>query len=380
MTTIHWCGTGLSSGPGLRRLIENGHKVVVWNRTVSKAQEVVGDLTKDIRPYSLEALTAALQPGDISVSMLPADQHVAIAKACLSKGANFVSSSYIAPEMRALDGEFKAKGLVSVNEVGLDPGIDHLMAHDLVARYRASPAYNADNVLSFTSYCGGVPKIANPFKYKFSWAPVGVLKALRSPSRSLRDFKELKVDRPWNAITAYDAPLPTPESFEVYPNRDSYPFMEDYRFDKSWKVKDFVRGTIRLNGWAKAWDPVFKEIETLSGPSGDARLAEMATEFLKENAYAPGEPDRVILFVSLKAERDGKVVFHETWAMDAWGDEKGTAMGRLVSMPVSFAIETVLAKGFTPGVHAAPSDPKVLASWLAQVKGLAQYMELVKQA
>ncbi len=380
MTTIHWCGTGLSSGPGLRRLLENGHKVVVWNRTVAKAQEVVGSLTTDVRPYSLEALTAALEPGDIAISMLPADQHVGIAKACLAKNANFVSSSYIAPEMRALDGEFKAKGLVSVNEVGLDPGIDHLMAHDLVARYRASPAYHADNVLSFTSYCGGVPKIANPFKYKFSWAPVGVLKALRSPSRSLRDFKELKVDRPWNAITSYDAPLPTPESFEVYPNRDSYPFMDDYRFDKAWKVKDFVRGTIRLNGWAKAWDPVFREIETLSGPEGDLRLAAMAEEFLKENAYQPGEPDRVILFVSLKAERDGKVVFHETWAMDAWGDERGTAMGRLVSMPVSFAVESVLKKEFTPGVHAAPADPKILASWLGQVKGLAQYMELVKQA
>lgn len=380
MTTIHWCGTGLSSGPGLRRLLENGHKVVVWNRTVAKAQEVVGSLTTDVRPYSLDALTAALEPGDIAISMLPADQHVGIAKACLAKNANFVSSSYIAPEMRALDGEFKAKGLVSVNEVGLDPGIDHLMAHDLVARYRASPAYHADNVLSFTSYCGGVPKIANPFKYKFSWAPVGVLKALRSPSRSLRDFKELKVDRPWNAITSYDAPLPTPESFEVYPNRDSYPFMDDYRFDKAWKVKDFVRGTIRLNGWAKAWDPVFREIETLSGPEGDLRLAAMAEEFLKENAYQPGEPDRVILFVSLKAERDGKVVFHETWAMDAWGDERGTAMGRLVSMPVSFAVESVLKKEFTPGVHAAPADPKILASWLGQVKGLAQYMELVKQA
>eukprot|EP01031_Cornospumella_fuschlensis_P019160 gene19160-23474_t len=115
--TIHWCGTGLSSGPGLRRLLESGQKVVVWNRTVEKAREVVGDLTQDIRPYSLEALTAALAPGDIAVSMLPADQHVSIAKACLAKGANFVSSSYIAPEMRALDDEFRAKGLVSVNEV-----------------------------------------------------------------------------------------------------------------------------------------------------------------------------------------------------------------------------------------------------------------------
>ena len=375
--TIHWCGTGLSSGPGLRRLIENGRNVVVWNRTVAQAAEVVGDLTQDIRAYSLAALTDALQPGDIAVSMLPADMHVAIAKACLAKGANFVSSSYIAPEMQALDGEFRDKGLVSVNEVGLDPGIDHLMAHDLVARYRASKVYHIDNVLSFTSYCGGVPKIPNAFRYKFSWAPLGVLKALRSPSRSLRNFSELRVNRPWDAITAYDAPLPQPESFEVYPNRDSYPFMQDYRFDPDWKVRDFVRGTIRLNGWQDAWTPVFREIETLEGPAGDARLAEMAAAFLAENAYAPGEPDRVILFVSLKAERDGRPVFHETWALDAWGDARGSAMARLVSTPVSFAVESVLNREVPAGVHPAPHDPKLLESWLGQVRGLAQYMQRI---
>ena len=375
--TIHWCGTGLSSGPGLRRLIENSHKVVVWNRTVEKAREAVGDLTQDIRAYTLEALAAALAPGDIAISMLPADQHVAIAKVCLEKGAHFVSSSYIAPEMKALDAEFRAKGLVSINEVGLDPGIDHLMAHDLVARYRASKAYHVDNVLSFTSYCGGVPKIPNAFRYKFSWAPLGVLKALRSPSRSLKDFSELRVNRPWDAISRYDAPLPQPESFEVYPNRDSYPFMEDYRFDPAWKVRDFVRGTIRLNGWEEAWTPVFREIETLEGPAGDARLAEMAAQFVAENSYAPGEPDRVILFVSLKAEREGRVVFHQTWAMDAWGDARGSAMARLVSTPVSFAVESVLKREIAVGVHGAPHDPKLLESWLGQVRGLAQYMERV---
>ncbi|MFA9229685.1 MAG: saccharopine dehydrogenase family protein [Microgenomates group bacterium] len=378
MATIHWCGTGLSSGPGLRRLIEADHKVVVWNRTVEKAREAVGDLTQDIRAYSLEALSAALEPGDLAISMLPADQHVLIAKACLAKGAHFVSSSYIAPEMRELDAAFRAKGLVSVNEVGLDPGIDHLMAHDLVARYRASKGYHADNVLSFFSYCGGVPKIPNPFRYKFSWAPVGVLKALRSPSRSLRDFSELRVARPWDAITSYDAPLPVAESFEVYPNRDSYPFIEDYQFDPAWKLRDFVRGTIRLNGWAEAWSPVFREIETLSGPQGDARLAEMAEGFLKENAYAPGEPDRVVLFVTLKAEREGRVVFHETWAMDAWGDARGTAMGRLVSVPVSLAVESVLAGEISAGVHAAPHDPRLINKWMAEITKLVQYLQRIQ--
>ena len=375
--TIHWCGTGLSSAPGLRRLIENGHPVVVWNRTVAKAIEAVGDVATDIRPYALDALTAALKPGDVAISMLTADHHVGIAKACLAKGAHFVSSSYIAPEMRDLDDEFRAKGLISVNEVGLDPGIDHLMAHDLVARYRGSKSYDPANVISFLSYCGGVPKIPNPFRYKFSWAPVGVLKALRSPSRSLRNFSELRVARPWDAITSYDAPLPQPETFEVYPNRDSYPFMLDYRFDPAWKVRDFVRGTIRLNGWAEAWAPVFSEIETLSGPAGDARLAEMAAEFLAKNSYAPGEADRVVLFVSLKAERDGKPVYHETWAMDAAGDARGSAMARLVSVPVSMAVESVLNHALPAGVHAAPHDPKLLASWLGQVRSLAQYMDRI---
>ena len=375
--TIHWCGTGLSAIPGLRRLLTAGHPVAVWNRTTAKAVEAVGDLATDIRAYTLDALTEALVPGDIAVSMLPADQHVAIAQACLAKGAHFVSSSYIAPEMRALDPAFRTAGLVNINEVGLDPGIDHLMAHDLVARYRASAAYDGENVVSFTSYCGGVPKQANPFRYKFSWSPLGVLKALRSPSVSIRNFAELRVSRPWDAITAYDAPLPQPEGFEVYPNRDSLPFIADYRFDPAWKIRDFVRGTLRLNGWAAAWAPVFAEIETLDGPAGDARLREMAKGFWRDNAYAEGELDRVVLFVSLKAEKAGKAVWHQTWALDAWGDARGTAMSRLVSMPVALAVEAVLNRALAVGVQPAPHDPRLVAAWLTEVQGLAQYMARV---
>lgn len=378
--TIHWCGTGLSSGPGLRRLIEAGHNVMVWNRTVANALETVGDIATSIRAFTLEALTDTLEAGDIAISMLPADQHVAIARACLAKGAHFVSSSYIAPEMRALDGAFRDKGLVSQNEIGLDPGIDHLMAHDLVARYRASSVYSPENTLSFTSYCGGIPKIPNPFRYKFSWAPAGVLKALRSPSRSIRDFSELRIDRPWDAITDYVAPLPSPESFEVYPNRDSVPFLEDYRFDPAWKVRDFVRGTIRLKGWKDAWAPIFETVEGLQGAPAaevDQKLGAMAADLLKTNAYAPGEPDRVVLFVALQASRDGRILFDQTWAMDAWGDARGSAMGRLVSTPVSMAVEAVLAREIPAGVHSAPHDPKLVTRWLEATRTLAQYLERV---
>ena len=378
--TIHWCGTGLSAVPGLRRLIEAGYPVTVWNRTVAKAEEAVGDLTQDIRAFDLDTISGLLQPGDVVVSMLPGDWHVPLAKACLAAGAQFVSSSYIAPEMRVLDEAAKEKGLAFVNECGLDPGIDHLMAHQLVDEYKASAAFDPKNHLSFLSYCGGVPKIANDFKYKFSWSPLGVLKALRSPSRSLKDYKEFKVDRPWNAITTYTAPLPTPEDFEVYPNRDSYPFMDQYHFDPNWPVKTFVRGTLRLGGWAEAWKDVFAEIETLSGPEGEARLKEMSDGFWDKNAYDEGEPDRVVLIVDLKAERDGAVAWHKTYVMDAWGDEKGTAMGRLVSIPVSLAVEAVLKGRIAPGVSAAPSEPKIVAEWMETIGGLCQHLEVVTNA
>lgn len=374
--TIHWCGTGLSAIPGLRRLLEAGHDVAVWNRTADKARDAVGDLTTNIHTFDINNLAELLSPADVVVSMLPGDWHVPLAELAISKGAHFVSSSYIAPEMRALDAKAKEAGVALVNEVGLDPGIDHLMAHALVDDYKASPAFDAANEVSFLSYCGGIPKTPNPFRYKFSWSPLGVLKALRSPSKSIRDFKELDVARPWDAISTYVAPLPEAESFEVYPNRDSLPFMDQYHFGSDWVVKEFVRGTLRLNGWAEAWDGVFKEVETLQGEAGDARLKEMSDQFWDENAYDEGEPDRVVLCVDLKAEKDGAAVWHKTYVMDAWGDDRGTAMARLVSYPVSFAIEAVMNRKIAAGVHAAPSDAELVENWMGKIGALAQHLEV----
>lgn len=375
--TIHWCGTGLSAIPGLRALIADGLDVKVWNRTASKAQEAIGDLTDNIAAYDMDALSNELSAGDVVVSMLPGDHHAPLAKCAIANRAHFVSSSYIAPEMRDLDRAAKEAGVCLVNEIGLDPGIDHLMAHKLVELYRKSDAFDPANELGFISYCGGIPKVPNPFRYKFSWSPLGVLKALRSPSKSIKFGVEFSVDRPWDAISSYEAPLPTPETFEVYPNRDSLPFMAQYHFDPEWNVREFVRGTLRLNGWAEAWADVFSEIETLSGEAGDTRLKEMSDQFWAENAYGKNDPDRVVLCVSLQAEQNGKTVWHQTYAMDAWGTEASTAMARLVSKPVSFGIKAVLANQIPTGVTAAPDDPKLVDAWLSEIAKLAQHLEIV---
>ncbi|WP_235829904.1 saccharopine dehydrogenase C-terminal domain-containing protein [Frigidibacter oleivorans] len=369
MARIHWCGAGLSSGPGLRRLIAAGHPVTVWDLNPAAAAGVAG-AGAEIRQADPAALAAALAPGDVLVSMVPADGHPALARLAVEAGAHFVCSSYLSPAMRALDGPARRAGVALVNEVGLDPGLDHLMAHDLVAAYRASPAHDPENVLSFTSVCGGFPRHPNAFRYKFSWSPLAVLKALQSPARCIRAFSELTVDRPWQAVSRFDAPLIPPETFEVYPNRDSLPFLADYGFDPGWTVRDFQRGTLRLLGWAEAWQPVFVALE-----GGDAaELAALADRLGRENAYAPDEPDRVVLAVALKAESDGRAVFHRGWALDATGDARGSAMARLVSGTVALAVESVLARELPAGVQAAPRDPRLIARWLEATRETAQFL------
>ncbi len=376
MARIHWVGTGLSTVPGIRRLIENGHAVTLWNRTVSKAHEAAEGLSGnfEVREFTLDALKQALEPGDVAISMLPGDFHVSVADACMDAGAHFVSSSYISPEMRERDSVGKDKGLCLVNEVGLDPGIDHLMAHVLMDDYRNSSAFSPENSLQFRSYCGGVPKIPNDFRYKFSWSPLGVLKALKSPSKSIQNGKEINTSAPWDALSSYTAQLPEgEETFEVYPNRDSLPFMDDYGFDPAWPVDQFVRGTLRLNGWAKAWDEIFNTVGDMSADD----LAALSARLEAENSYDEGEPDRVVLCVDLQAQRDGKDVWSKSYVLDAAGDETHTAMARLVSIPVSFAVEAVLNGEIAPGVTAAPSDPALARKWLAALGERGEQMELV---
>ncbi|NNF79803.1 MAG: saccharopine dehydrogenase, partial [Rhizobiales bacterium] len=237
-----------------------------------------------------------------------------------------------------------------------------------------SAAFSPDNRLQFRSYCGGVPKIPNPFRYKFSWSPLGVLKALKSPSKSIQNGEVMDTSAPWDALSSYEALLPDgAETFEVYPNRDSLPFMEDYGFEAGWPVDQFVRGTLRLNGWAEAWNEIFKTV----GDMSPEELAALSARLEAENLYEDGEPDRVVLCVDLQAQRDGADVWSKSYVLDAAGDATHTAMARLVSVPVSFAVEAVLNGEIAPGVSAAPSDPVMARDWLAKLKAKGEPMEMV---
>ena len=373
--TIHWLGAGLSSIPGILKLDDGPNPLIVWNRSLEKAQDTLSELKTgmDVRQLDWQQLENTIAAGDVLVSMLPATQHLKVAELCLKTKANFVSSSYISPDMAKLDAQAKSLGLCFVNEVGLDPGLDHLLAHSLMDQYRNSEQFSPSNEHYFRSYCGGFPKIPNDFKYKFSWSPLGVLKALKSPSRWISKGEERTSQAPWQALTTYTAQFPEgSEEFQAYANRDSVPFLSQYGFGEDWKVREFVRGTLRLAGWSTAWKPIFDELEQLTGDAAEQRMVEISTELEEEHSYEVGEPDRVVLCVELEARRDGQSIWHKSYQMDSQGNAAGHAMARLVSWTVAIAIDSLLAGDIPTGVSAAPEQPELVAQWLGKLDELGE--------
>ena len=118
MKHVHWIGTGLSSIPGIRRLAKNLENFTVWNRTLEKAENSINHVNKDnvkAKKFDLDLIFKEVKPGDIIISQLPATRHLEIAKLCLINKCNFVSSSYLNPEIYALDSEVKKQNLVFIN-------------------------------------------------------------------------------------------------------------------------------------------------------------------------------------------------------------------------------------------------------------------------
>ena len=350
---------------------------MLWNRTLPRAQALLAGAPPTATAHSLDLdqLGRALDPGDLVVSMLPGDWHPRIATMAIKHRAHFLSSSYISEAMRELDSAARKAGLCLLNEVGLDPGLDHLMAHRLVRRFRESDACASGSQVSLRSWCGGFPAQANAFRYKFSWSPLGVLRALGTPARSMVAGQPVDAARPWDAITEYRIPGSNGERFEAYPNRDSLPFIREYGFDPTWNIHDFVRGTLRLEGWAEAWSAIFQQLQSLDPADTEDRLTTLSDRLWEQYAYAEGEADRVVLSVELEAASPDGACFHEVSVIDAIGRPGSSAMARLVSLPVSYAADAILAGRIAAGVSAAPSDKALIDAWFGKLAELGDVVE-----
>ncbi|KUO14398.1 saccharopine dehydrogenase family protein [Streptomyces dysideae] len=362
--TVHWVGAGLSTGSGLARLCDTADRVRLWHRTEERAAEALAHLglTGRAEPsaYTLEALAAALAPGDIVVSMLPAPEHAGILAACVRARAHFACSSYVSDAVLELVPAATQAGIVVLTEAGLDPGIDHLFAHSLVARAREAIGDGTAASYSLTSYCGGVPAVPNDFRYRFSWAPAGVLNALRSPARYVEDGAETVAERPWEATRRH---VVDGEAFEVYPNRDSVPFVEQYGMPPAWKPQTFVRGTLRLEGWLRAWDAVFEELKG----GDDTRIAALARELAATYPTTDADRDRVVLAVSLSVRGGDGQAWAGSYLLDLVGDEEESAMARCVSRPLALGVRHTLEGALPAGLNRAAETAARSEEWLREL-------------
>ncbi|MDQ0597671.1 hypothetical protein QF037_002016 [Streptomyces canus] len=362
--TVHWIGTGLSTGSGLARVCEAAERVRVWHRTEERAAEALERLgltgRAEPRAYTLPALTAQLAPGDVVVSMLPAPEHAGILAACVARKAHFACSSYVSDAVLEQVPAALAAGVVVLTEAGLDPGIDHLFAHSLVARARDAIGDGTAASYRLTSYCGGIPAVPNDFRYRFSWAPLGVLGALRSPARYIEDGAETTAARPWEATRRH---VVDGEGFEVYPNRDSVPFVEQYGMPPAWKARSFVRGTLRLEGWLRAWDAVFEELKG----GDDARIAALARELAAAYPTTDTDRDRVVLAVSLDVRGPAGQAWSGSYLLDLVGDEEESAMARCVSRTLALGVGHVLDGSLPPGLSRAAETAARSEEWLREL-------------
>ncbi len=258
MKNIVLLGAGRSASALIQYLLkwasENDFFVRIGDKNLSVAEEKISNHPRgqafafDVQKY--EDCQSAVQNAAVIVSLLPAHLHVPIAQACIEAGVSMLTASYISPAMQALHNEAESKNIMILNEIGLDPGIDHLSAMEVLDDLNEAGA----NITCFKSFCGGLVapnSDTNLWGYKFSWNPRNVILAGQSTAKFMQNGQTKFV--PYQRLFTYTEPIHFSQigDFEGYPNRDSLSYLQAYRIQK---VPTVIRGTIRKKGFSDAWN------------------------------------------------------------------------------------------------------------------------------
>jgi saccharopine dehydrogenase-like NADP-dependent oxidoreductase len=263
-------GAGLVSRPIVHYLLDENIPVTVADIDEKKAKEVISGydqgnaLQFDLNDEDL--LSELILKNDIIVSLVPYIFHPKIARICIKHHKHLVTTSYVSQDMRSLDRDAKEAGIILLNEIGLDPGIDHMAAKKIIDEVHGEGGF----VEEFYSFCGALPapeSADNPFKYKFSWSPRGVLLASKNSARYKLNGNIIEVPS-WALFTdVRQLNFDDMGGFEVYPNRDSIPYADLYEIQEASTV---LRGTIRFPGWCNILTD-FKKLDLFSEEKMDLR-------------------------------------------------------------------------------------------------------------
>jgi saccharopine dehydrogenase-like NADP-dependent oxidoreductase len=258
MKKILVLGAGLSASSLIKYLLDHSlqydWKITIADKNYNLAKEKINGhengTALDFDVFNHEQLTQSVIEHDLIISMLPASMHAEVAKACVKFKKNMVTASYASDEIKQLDKEAQENGVLILNEMGVDPGIDHMSAMDIIDRIRTRGA----KLHAFESSTGGLvaPEYDNnPWNYKFTWNPRNVVLAGQGTSMFLQKgkYKYIPYHRLFKRIETVNI-LDFGE-FEIYPNRDSLKYQEIYGLDD---IGTIFRGTIRRPGYSEAWD------------------------------------------------------------------------------------------------------------------------------
>jgi len=421
-------GSGLVARPLIRYLLDRGHRVVVGTLLVRRAQEILADHPNGrvcLLDVQDEARLASLvEECDLAVSLLPFQLHPQVARLCISRRRHMVTTSYISAAMQELDAGARDAGVTVLNEIGLDPGIDHMSAKRVIDDVHR----RGGRILAFRSYCGGLPAPEandNPFGYKFSWAPRGVLLAGRNGASYLLEGRRIEVPphrlfRDMH-VFAFDGL----GDFEAYPNRDSISYIALYGLED---VQTMIRATLRNMGWCdclfqfgrlgllsldevgvsgKTYAEFMRDL-TGGGSADDlgslvaARLGisrdscpirnlewlgmfsarklrgdrttpldALGEVMFEKLAFRPGERDMVALHHHFRAAFPEGTVEHITCRLVDFGIPHGdSAMSRTVSLPAAIGADLILSGRIRTAGVLRPITPDIYVPVLGELEAM----------
>lgn len=429
MKKILILGAGLVSRPLVRYLLDQpDFEVEVASRTVSKAVKLINNhphgKAQQLNLKDEQALRREISKSDLVISMVPYSFHPKVAKYCIDYQKQMVTTSYVSEVMKNLDQEAKRAGIIILNEVGLDPGIDHMEAMRIIHQVEG----RGGEIVSFTSYCGGLPAPeanTNPFGYKFSWSPLGVLLAGKNSAQFLKDGQQIFIP-PENLFQNYSIiHIEGLGEFEAYPNRNSLPYIKLYGINST---KTMLRGTLRNKGWCstmkkmaelglldereKDWtgmtykdflrnlmkepsevdlkrtlssrldisedSDIIRRFEWLSLLSDDplpvttgSALEILGSKMLEKLQYEQGERDMIILqHTFIASYKDGKREKITSTLIDFGLPDGDTSMARTVGLPAAISARLIMeGKIKKTGVH-IPVTPEIYEPILNELKEL----------
>ncbi|KAF2114999.1 saccharopine dehydrogenase-like protein [Lophiotrema nucula] len=418
-------GAGFVTRPTAEILGNAGINVTVACRTLESAQALAKGIP-NATAISLDVTDEAALDSEVSnvsvvISLIPYTFHATVIKSAIRKKKNVVTTSYVSPAMLELDAAAKEAGITVFNEIGLDPGIDHLSAVLTIDEVHKA----GGRVLSFLSYCGGLPAPEdsdNPLGYKFSWSSRGVLLALGNAAKFYRDGKTVEVEGPELMKEAKPYFIYPGYAFVAYPNRDSTPYRQRYSIPEAQTI---IRGTLRYQGfpeyiktlvdmgflseepqnflvkdsslswkeatqkiigatstnendliWAISSRTTFKDnnekdrildglrwIGLFSDDKVTGRgnpLDSLCATLEKKMQYEEGERDFVMLQHKFEIENKDGSKETRTSTLAEYGDPKGySAMAKLVGVPCAVAVQQVLDGTIKEKGILAPMDPAI---------------------